>query len=473
MKILFVASEAFPLMKTGGLGDVCGSLPPALQKLDCDVRILLPGYRDALAQIDTLKTVGTFEAPGLPPISLREGLLPGTQVPVWFVDFAPAYDRAGNPYHDAKGDPWPDNAARFALLCRAAVAVARGQAGTPWRPDIVHCHDWQTALAPALLTADAARAVTVFTIHNLAYQGLFPRETLDLLGLPDQLWSPEALEFHGQLCFIKGGLAYADRVTTVSPTYAREIQTPEHGHGLDGLLRHRAHRLTGILNGVDERIWDPAHDEHLVATYSPRQLTGKQANKTALQNAFGLKADSKTMLLGTVGRMVHQKGVDLVAAAIPALMQHGIQLAILGTGEAKLEQALRDAAARYPGQCGVIVGYDETLAHRIVAGADAFLMPSRFEPCGLSQLYSLRYGTVPIVRRVGGLADTVTDGETGIVFDASDPKGLISAITRARALYRNERAWRKLMSAGMRQDFSWRHSADAYVGLYREALDAR
>ena len=474
MKILFVASEAYPYIKTGGLGDVCGSLPPALEALGCEVQLLLPGYRDALARAGTLKVIARLDLPRLPaPATLREGRLSESRVPVWFVDFPPAYDRAGNPYHDAYGNPWPDNAARFVLFARAACALALGQTSLRWRPDIVHCHDWQTGLVPALLSREPRRPMTIFTIHNLAYQGLFARETLTALGLPESLWSSEALEFHGQLAFIKGGLAFADWVTTVSPTYAREIQTPEQGHGLDGLLRHRAQRLVGILNGIDEKTWNPARDTYLAAKYSVPHPTGKGRNKAALRRELGLTPKANTMLVGMVGRLVYQKGVDLLVAALPQLMQQGMQLALLGTGEAGLEQALRKAAARYPGQYAAILNYDEPLAHRIIAGADAFLMPSRFEPCGLSQLYALRYGTVPIVRRIGGLADTVSDTTTGIVFDAADSQALADAVVRACAIYRERPAWRKLMVAGMRQDYSWQHSAQEYLRLYREATRAR
>lgn len=471
MKILFAASEAYPFIKTGGLGDVCGSLPPALEALGCDVRLLLPGYRDALARAGSLKIVAQLDLPRLPaPATLREGRLPESRVPVWFVDFPPAYDRAGDPYHDAHGNPWPDNAARFALFARAICALALGQTSLRWRPDIVHCHDWQTGLVPALLSFESQRPTTIFTVHNLAYQGLFARETLTALGLPESLWSSNALEFHGQLAFIKGGLAFADWITTVSPTYAHEIQTPEHGDGLDGLLRHRAQRLVGILNGIDGKTWDPARDTHLAAKYSARHLTGKGRNKAALQRELGLTRKTSAMLVGMVGRLVRQKGMDLVVAALPQLMQQGLQLAILGAGENSLERAVRDAVAQYPGQCAAIIGYNEPLAHRIIAGADAFLMPSRFEPCGLSQLYALRYGTVPIVRRVGGLADTVSDSATGIVFDAADPRALADAVVRACALYRDRPAWRELMTAGMRQDFSWQHSAQEYLRLYRGTL---
>lgn len=471
IRVLFVTSEAFPLMKTGGLGDVGGSLPPALQALDCDVRVLLPAYPEAKTSAGKLKLIAEFNVPPSNlPVRLLEGRLPGTRAIVWLVDFAPAYDRPGNPYHDASGNPWPDNAARFALFGRVATLIGLGRASLQWQPDIVHAHDWQAGLAPALLSSDAQRPATIFTIHNLAYQGLFPRETLDTLGLPPSLWSFDGLEFHDQLSFIKGGLVFADRVTTVSPTYAREIQTPENGYGLDGLLRYRAQSLHGILNGVDDKIWNPARDAALPAPYSARSMAGKRTCKSELQKEFKLAQNADALLIGMVGRMVHQKGVDLVAAAIPQLMQQGVQLIILGTGEPALEQALRDASSRYAGRCATHVGYDEAQAHRIVGGSDAFLMPSRFEPCGLSQLYSLRYGTIPIVRRVGGLADTVKDGETGVTFDGVDAQAVVDAVARTLTYHRNGPLWQKLRAAGMRQDFSWRYSAKEYMQLYKDVL---
>ncbi len=483
MKILFVASEAYPLIKTGGLADVCGSLPPALQALGADVRLLMPAYHDALKAAGKLKPVASLQiAPLVEPVRLLEGTLPGTRVKLWLVDFPPAFDRPGNPYLNAYGHPWHDNAARFALLARAAVAIAQGEAGLRWRPDIVHCHDWQAGLVPALLAGEPRRPMTVFTVHNLAYQGLFGRDTFDALGLPPALWTHEGLEFHGQLSFIKGGLAYADILTTVSPTYAREIQTPAYGLGLDGLLRHRARVLHGVLNGIDTREWDPAHDPHLAGAYSARRLGAKRANKTALQREYRLPEAPDVPLLGMVGRLVEQKGVDLVLDALPRLARLGVQLVTLGTGEARFEQALRAAGARYPDWLAVRIGYDEALAHRVQAGADAFLMPSRFEPCGLSQLHSLRYGTVPVVRGVGGLADTVRDATrarlangraTGIVFGGERPEDLVAAVTRAVALYRRPRAWKELQLAGMRQDFSWRHSAEAYLALCRRLTGAR
>jgi starch synthase len=479
-KILFVTSEALPLMKTGGLGDVCGSLPQALQALGADVRLLLPGYRDAVAQAGRLKAVAQLSLPPLAqPVVLLEGKLPGTRVKVWLIDFPPAYDRPGNPYLNALGHPWHDNAARFALLARVAAAIARGQADLDWLPEVVHAHDWQTGLVPALLAEDPVRPATVFTIHNLAYQGIFPYETFQSLHLPSALWSLHALEFHGQLSFIKGGIVFADRITTVSPTYAREIQTPEHGYGLDGLLRHRITHLSGILNGIDTRAWNPARDSFLTNPYSAQRLAHKQENKTALQQEFKLRVDPKVTLIGMVSRMVDQKGVDLLLDALPALMDLPLQLVVLGTGEAEYERALRTQAALYPDRLAVLVGYDEAIAHRIQAGADLFLMPSRFEPCGLSQLYSLRYGTVPIVRRVGGLADTVVDASpaniaagtaTGIVFDAATAEALLGAIQRALTLSQDRRRWKKIQLTGMRQDFSWRHSAAEYLLLYETAI---
>jgi starch synthase len=481
-KILFVASEAHPLIKTGGLGDVAGSLPVALQSLRTDVRLLLPAYHDAVARAGRLKTVTTLTVPGLDtPVRILEGRLPGTPLITWFVDFPPAYDRPGNPYLDPSGQTWPDNAMRFALLAHVAVALALGRTRLKWHPDIVHCHDWQTGLVPALLAPEKNRPSTIFTIHNLAYQGLFPYETFKALGLPASLWSLDALEFHDQLSFIKGGLVFADRLTTVSPTYAREIQTPEFGSGLDDLLRYRAGRLTGILNGINGEEWNPARDPIIAKPYSARRLQDKLPNKLALQEEFGLRVDAQASLIGMVGRLVQQKGVDLVLETLPGLMHRPLQLAILGTGDAAYEAALRTAVSRYPGRLAVNIGYDERLAHMIEAGADMFLMPSRFEPCGLNQLYSLRYGTIPIVPHVGGLADTVVDvtaenlktgKATGVVIEEARAGALLAAVDRALALQQNARRWQQLMRAGMRLDFTWRHSAAEYLRLYKQTSKA-
>ncbi len=476
MKVLYVTSEAWPLIKTGGLGDVGGSLPPALLAEGIDVRLLLPGYPSAIALAGPLKRVAKLDLRPFfqPVIHLLEGHLPGTRVKLWLVDCPPAFDRAGDPYHGGDGQSWPDNAQRFALLARVATIVALGKAGLPWQPDVVHAHDWQAGLVPALLANTSPRPATVFTIHNLAYQGIFPRATFDALHLDPKLWSFEALEFHGQLSFIKGGLAFADRLTTVSPNYAREIQTPSFGHGLDGLLRWRSGVLHGIRNGIDTHAWNPARDPHLVSRYSAAKPAGKLPNKLALQAEMGLPP-SEQPLFGLVGRLVWQKGIDLVLELLPALARRGIQLVILGNGEQKYEQALRRAAATHAEWLAVRIGYDEGLAHRIEAGSDLFLMPSRFEPCGLNQLYSLRYGAVPVVHRVGGLADTVTDTDeagadgtaNGFVFSQESPTALLATIDRALTCYRQPVRWTALQHAGMRGDFSWRHSAAAYAELYR------
>jgi starch synthase len=481
MKILYAASEALPLMKTGGLGDVAGSLPAALRRLGADVRLVLPGYRDALARAPSPRRVAEFDLPAVRGrVRLLETRLPGG-LPAWLVDYPPAYDRPGNPYLAPDGEVWHDNAERFALFARAVAAIALGRAGLDWLPTLVHANDWQTGLVPALLSLEPARPATVFTVHNLAYQGLFPRPVFDRLGLPPEWWHPGALEFHGRLSYMKAGLVYADRLTTVSPGYAREIQTPDFGCGLDGLLRHRSGALHGILNGIDTAEWDPARNPALARPFHAGDLAARRANKRALQDEFGLVPDDDALLLGNIGRMVEQKGIDLAIAALPAILELPAQVAILGTGEARYEQALRDLARRFPGRLAVHVGYDEALAHRIEAGGDAFLMPSRFEPCGLNQLYSLRYGCVPIVHRVGGLADTVIDATpealaagtaTGVLFDRPSAAALTAAVRRALALYRKPPVWEQLMRTGMAQDYSWEHSARDYLALYESALNA-
>ncbi len=479
-RILFASSEAYPLIKTGGLGDVAGALPPALKSLRCDVRLIMPAYRDARAQAEPLKHVLDLTVPGSTvSVSLLETLLPGTKVKSWLVDYAPAYDRPGNPYLDPEGETWSDNAARFALFSRVITAIAAGNTRLNWQPDVLHCNDWQTGLAPALLSLQPRRPLSVFTIHNLAYQGLFPYDTFVDLGLPDELWSPEHLEFHGQLSFIKGGLAFADALTTVSPSYAREIQTPAYGCGLDGLLRHRADRLTGILNGIDERIWNPASDSHLVRPFGARRFADKLENKLALQQETGLPASADIPVIGFVGRAVEQKGIDIIISALPRLLRLPAQLVLLTSGERKYERALLRFAKQQRRRLAVHARHDERLAHRIYAGADMLLVPSRFEPCGLAQLYALRYGTVPIVHRVGGLADTVMDASdtaiatgtaTGVIFDEPTVDAMMAAVERALALHRNSRLWKKVALTGMRQSFSWRKSAGHYLRLYQQLL---
>ena len=482
-KILYLTSEAIPLIKTGGLADVSGALPIALNTLGNEVYLMLPAYPQAKKTIKNPATVAQIYIPGLPgAVDLIQGKLPNAQVNVLLVDYAPAFSRPGNPYLDADGEPWADNAERFALLARAAQRVALNQAGLNWQPDVVHCNDWQTGLLPALLHSESPRPATLFTIHNLAYQGLFPEETFNALALDSALWSPTALEFYGQLSFIKGGLVFADRITTVSPNYAQEIQTPEFGCGLQGLLRYRANVLSGIVNGIDQSVWNPQTDPLIAHNYTAEQMHYKTDNKNQLQKRFKLPVSTDHMLIGFIGRLVEQKGIDLIEKIIPRLVELPIQLVILGSGEKRFESALQKAAAKYPKQVAVVIGYDEALAHQIEAGVDAFLMPSRFEPCGLNQLYSLRYGTLPIVHNVGGLADSVKDATqgninqkqaTGVVFYEPTEQALFDAIQRAYQLYNNPQLWTDIITTGMRQQFSWEASANAYIKLYQAAIEAR
>ncbi len=483
MNILFVTPEIFPLVKTGGLADVSASLPRAMQSLGHRVVVLVPAYRELLVSAQPLgvKLLHVTEQDGH-GVRILETRLPGSRVRIWLVDCPSLFDRPGDPYHDLDGRAWPDNAARFGLFCRLAALLAYDAFGLGWRPDVVHCNDWQSGLVPTLLYAKRPRPALVFTIHNLAYQGLFPEREFRALGLHPRYWHPEGLEFHGQLCFIKGGIVHADRVTTVSPTYAQEIQTTAFGCGLEGLLKHRSAVLHGILNGIDTQVWNPLRDTAITLNYAAASLPRKRANKISLQAESGLDTDPGSPLLGFIGRLTGQKGVDLLLGALPTLLAEGAQAVMLGSGDAEIEQALTTLARDYPGQVALRISYDEAWAHRIEAAADIFLMPSRFEPCGLNQMYSLRYGTLPVVHGVGGLLDTVVDASpaaiadgsaTGFVFREPAVESLTAAARRAMALFREEpEAWSRLQVAGMRQDFSWRASAKAYESLYTEALAA-
>ena len=483
--ILFVTSEVHPIIKTGGLADVSGSLPLALKGLRRDIRILMPAYADALDKIQdsnrSPREIARLTLPGsVETVRLLETKLKGSSVPIWLVDAPGLFDRPGNPYLDANGHDWPDNAQRFTLFSRVAAAIAMGKAGLDWHPDLVHCNDWQSGLVPALLHGQKNRPATIFTIHNLAYQGLFDWDTFAELQLPQSLWSMEAMEFYNQFSFIKGGIVFADMVNTVSPMYAHEICTPEYGYGLDTLLQSRADRLTGILNGVDYSQWNPARDPYLEHNYNTHSPGDKVFNKLQLQRQFGLPADDRMPLIGLVGRLAEQKGIDLVLQAMPELLQQAVQFVILGSGQAELERELLDICARYPDQVAVHIGYNESLAHRIEGGADMFLMPSRYEPCGLNQIYSLRYGTLPIVRRTGGLANTIVNATpelikqgsaTGFMFEKANVNDLSEAVHRALKLYQHPRQWKKLVFSAMQQDFSWRRSAKQYVELYKKAFE--
>ncbi|MDT8309882.1 MAG: glycogen synthase GlgA [Methylophaga sp.] len=481
-KILFASSEVTPLMKTGGLADVSASLPISLYELGQDARIVMPAYRATLQEIADCEMVGSLKLNGsYAPVKILQCTLPGSDITCWLIDSPQYFDREGGPYSDAEGRDWLDNAARFTLLCRAIVAIANDHAGLNWQPDIVHCHDWQTGLIPALLSLQSSRPATVFTIHNLAYQGLFSREQFDILDLPDSLWHMDGLEFYGLLSFMKGGLVYADHVTTVSPTYAEEICNYEFGYGLEGLLKLRASqgRLTGIVNGIDTCVWDPANDPALAKNYSAATIRFKAVNKQALQQRVALPDNPKTLLIGLISRLVSQKGIDLSITALDQLLSENadIQLVCLGSGEARFEQDLRVLRARYPDRVGLQLGYDETLAHQIEAGADVFLMPSRFEPCGLNQLYSLRYGTLPVVRNTGGLADTVVDASeanrknntaTGFKFVVANSETLIEKLHEVIELFGHPRIWRRMMLTAMLQDVSWAKSARRYLDLYQQ-----
>ena len=474
-KILFVTSEAHPLIKTGGLADVSGSLPKALAGLGVDVRLIMPNYQ-AIKTAEEIYYKSTVRVNNT-DVNILETRLPGTKVIVWLVDYPEFFDFPGNPYVDEKGDAWENSAERFALFCRIAMEVAMNRAYLDWTPDIIHCNDWQSGLVPALLSLETNHPATVFTIHNMAYQGIFPRATKLSLNLPKQLWNPDGIEFNGMLSFIKGGLAFADRITTVSPTYAQEIQTADFGYGLEGLLSHRNDVLTGIINGMDADQWNPETDPNISERYNVSTLRKKQLNKTALQNKHALPVNNNIPVFALVGRLVEQKGIDLVLECLPEMLTLPLQFVLLGSGNKSFEQELSLFAGRYPDKIAITIGYDEALAHLLEAGSDVFLMPSRFEPCGLNQLYSQRYGTVPIVRKTGGLADTVVDAlpktlgnktATGFVFDEATSGTLMETIKRALIVYSQPETWKQLQTSGMQKDFSWNKSAKEYMALYEQ-----
>jgi len=479
MKVLHVAAEVYPLVKTGGLADVTAALPPALAEAGADVRLLLPGLPAILNAVQGARNVIDIGACfGALRVRLLLARMPGTQLPVYVVDAPHLYRRPGGPYQGPDGAEWTDNLQRFALLGWVAAHLAADDADPAWVPDVVHAHDWHAAMACAYMADHpATQAASVYTVHNLAFQGLFSHHDWALLGLSSRFMSPEGLEYHGQLSFMKAGLKFADRVTTVSPSYAREIATHEYGCGLDGVIRGRGADVSGILNGIDGAVWSPAADAAIASRYDAGRLAGKRACRAALQAAFGLAPDADALVLTVVSRLTAQKGLDLVLAALPALVAEGVQFAVQGTGEAALEVAFRMAQQAHPGRVAVHIGYDETRAHQLVAGADVIAVPSRFEPCGLTQMYGLQYGTLPVVRRVGGLADTVSDGhpatQTGFVFDAATPGAFESAVRRALALKRDAAAWQAVMQRGMAQDLSWTGPAQAYLALYGQARQAR
>ena len=474
MKVLFAASEAYPLIKTGGLADVAGYLPLALQRQGVEVTLALPAYHDVFSRMRgrIIAHIPTFQGYAL----VRERKLRPGGPTLWLIDHPLFSLRPGNPYNSEHGDPWPDNATRFGLFAQtlARMVERRAENGAPF--DVIHCHDWQTGLLPAYLQLQNNPPPTIFTIHNLAYQGVFPADTLEMLELPPSFFSVHGLEFYGQISFLKGGLYYATKITTVSPNYAQEIKTEAFAHGLAGLLNDRTVDLTGIINGIDTEVWNPATDKLLPARYDAGSLERKAINKQALQARMGLAENRDLFLLGNIGRLAEQKGIDLLTEVVPELMMLPVQVAVLGSGEWQYERTLRDAQEHWPGRFACFIGYDENLAHLIEAGSDAFLMPSRFEPCGLNQMYSQAYGTPPIVSPTGGLRDTVVDTDqvslqtgtaTGFFMSTVSSGALLEAVRRAKVYYEDKPVWNAIQRNGMEMDFSWEQSAREYIQLYR------
>jgi starch synthase len=464
-----ISSECAPLAKTGGLADVLGALPPALQALGAQVAVVTPRY-------------GSIELKSFRRVYDRMPVFLGfdrydtavyqapAEFPLYLVDCPPLFDRPG--YYGESGLDYPDNHIRFGVFARAALGVARYL----FQADILHCHDWQAGLVPAYLRTTFstdptfAGVRTLFTIHNLGYQGLFPKTALTEAAIDPSLFRPDGLEFFGRVSYLKSGIAFADALSTVSPTYAQEIQTPEYGFGLDGALRARAGVLSGILNGVDYAEWSPEGDRNLPAHYSAEDLSGKRVCKQRLLEEFGLPAEAMDRpLAGKVSRFTRQKGTDILAEVAGQIATDGVYLVALGSGDPEYEELLRRVEAENPGRIAVRIGFDNGLAHRIEAGADMFLMPSRYEPCGLNQMYSLRYGTVPVVRATGGLNDTIEEG-TGFKFSEYTGQALLEAVRAAARAYSDAGLWRQMMRRGMRQDFSWKASAEAYAALYRRLL---
>jgi len=485
LRICICTPEAVPFAKTGGLADVAGALPRALAEAGCDVRLVLPAYRAVDRAAFGFRKIGVASTPlGASQIQVGflESRLPGTKIAVYLIAEDASFDRPG--LYGEDGADYPDNLRRFTVFGRGVLALLRHLA---WSPDVLHCQDWQTGLLPVWLRVEPrgpvlAETATLATVHNLAYQGLFPSDELPLTGLTWDLFTPRGIEFYGKINLLKGGLVFADLLSTVSQQYACEIQTEEFGCGLDGVLRERSKDLIGILNGADYSVWDPSADRLLPARYTPDDLSGKAACKAHLQQTQGLAVDPTAPLLGIISRLVDQKGLDLVAATMDAILGLGAQFVLLGTGDPKYHTLFRDLHVRFPDRVAVTLGFDNTLAHLIEAGSDMFLMPSRFEPSGLNQLYSLRYGTLPVVRRTGGLADTIVDATpeasargaaNGFVFEPYTPDAFLDAVKRALFAFRDARGWRRLQAVGMRQDFSWRRAAGQYVEAYRRAVAGR
>jgi len=476
MKVLSVVSEIYPLIKTGGLADVAAALPAALKAEGVEMLTLVPGYPAVMAMLDTATPVYWMDELFGGPATILLAEAAGHDLLV--IEAKHLYDRLGGPYGGPDGD-WPDNPFRFAALARVAAQIAYGEV-PGFVPDVLHAHDWQAGLLPAFLRFDGRRhAPSVITVHNLAFQGQYAPALLPSLGLPPEAYALDGVEYYGTIGFLKAGLALADRITTVSPTYAAEIQTPDGGMGLGGLLAARQADLVGILNGIDTDVWNPAADPLLDQPFTLATRAGRAVNKQALQEAFGLEVAPNRLLLGVVSRLSWQKGLDILAKTLPTLRALGAQLALIGTGDSTIQAAFAEAAAAHPQDIGVVFGYDEKLAHRLQSGIDALLVPSRFEPCGLTQLCALRYGALPIVSRVGGLADTVldidieADGATGIQFSPVTAPELASALQRAADLWQQPKTWATLQQNAMQVDVSWAQPAAKYAALYRSIAGLR
>ncbi len=484
MRVLSVASELYPLVKTGGLADVAAALPAALARMNVDARVLLPGYGAVFeALYDEEPVLSVDDLFGAGSAQIMRGRLRGVDVPAYVLDCPGHYFRDGGPYLDGQGHDHPDNHLRFAAFGWAGARLAAG-ADPSFVPDVLHAHDWQAGLAPAYVRADEIDVATVTTIHNLAYQGRYDASIFDSLGLPESARGIDGVEYYGGVGFLKAGLYYADRITTVSKTYAREIQTPEAGFGMEGLLAGRRRALTGIVNGVDYDVWDPKNDPHLPMRYTVESVAqGKLAARAEIRRHVDLDGDPNAPLFGMVSRLAWLKGVDLLLEASSAILEAGGQLVVLGSGEKALEDGFRTLAEAHPGRVAVYVGYDEALAHLVQAASDVIIVPSRSEPCGLTQLYALRYGALPLVRNTGGLADTVinaTDNEvlagraTGFVFDCATDEALAGTIRWACSFYDDRHdAWRTMQRTAMTRDFSWDRAAREYLKVFRAALRDR
>ena len=471
MQVLSVTSELYPLIKTGGLADVTGALPAALKKSGVTMRTLVPGYPAVLTALEKPVVVHDFVQLMGGPATLLSGMAKGLDL--FVLDAPHLFNRIGNPYLGPDGKDWPDNAQRFAALSHVAADLARGALGN-YKADILHVHDWQSALAPVYLKYSGGPK-SVITVHNIAFQGQFPSAYFNILDLPPQAFAIDGVEFYGNVSYLKGGLSCADAITTVSPTYANEICTADYGMGLQGLLQSRRAALSGIVNGIDTDVWDPQTDKTLAANYSVKDIAKRSINKRAIEKRFGLEQDDG-ILHGVVSRLTWQKGLDIFASLLDWLVGTGGRLALIGTGEAAIEQAVLAASLRHPGRIGVVTAYDENLSHLVQAGCDTMLVPSRFEPCGLTQLYGLRYGCVPVVARTGGLADTIIDANdaalaagvaTGIQFSPVDGLSLQNALARTGNLFENKQAWATMQQRGMATDVSWDRSAAAYAALYK------